>query len=272
MHRLSLKLFVVLAIVASPILGLAPDASAHLRTSSTAEVTGSVSWPGGTVGSFALPRGFNGCTGGALGGANSAAGLPLGIPGQPQQQEDRCFRFGSLVIQAKGDYEGVTHATNFACQSSGTSTTNAGRLGAFFGAFECNGLAADPTGTVPFVDNADGHFHGFSRDTTVAFLGVVCDPEPPPGAAGSVPGGCPAGTISTDDDGNPTTAPTMPTTSAINHTLSCEGEVTPGDENIGNNPDLIDTASPYPNLPTSTADGIPDSVANASVKLTCVIA
>lgn len=263
--RLSLKLFVALSIMAGPVLGLAPDASAHLRTSSTAEVTGAVAWPGRDVAGFGLPRGLNGCVLTAAQIAalapDSPAGLPLGIPNQPQQQEDRCFEFVSLVIQAQGEYEGVQHVTAFTCLSSGTSTTNAGRLGAFYGEFECGGAA--PMGsTLSFVDNADGHFHGLSRDTTVAFLGVVCDPEPPLGGAGSVAGGCPAGNVMTDDDGNPTTAPMMETRSAIKHTLSCEGEVTPAT--------LSDTVDPYGLFPAP--DGIPDSVATADVKLTCVIA
>lgn len=294
MYRLSLKLFLVLAFVAGPVLGFAPDASAHKNTNTVAAVVGNVGWPElpkhGGIGidglvdragltclegeaacadaSFDLDRTpggtdlsldirasaglavnlLNGCR---KKGGNTTHGLPLG-----GDNGDQCFAFTDLVITATGVLEGRLHVTDFACESSGTSaatgsTPNGGpvvaqkRLGAFYGEFVCDGPG--PTGVVP---SADGHFHGLSKHSTIAFLGEVhCTVANADGVA------CPPDYAVPDpvlDD------------SRIKHTLACKGSVVdvrgiekPEDDAPGGPPD-----HPAPG-PT---------IHKAQVRLECVIA
>lgn len=235
------------------------------------------------VGSGATREGglLNGCrlddTPANPGGGNRGAGLVLSGP-----QSDLCFLFesGDLVITAVGQHHGYQLATEFDCVSSGTSAASgsaAGQdtgkeltggvnhmvapvaVGAFYGEFTCNGNQLDPN--VPFLPSADGHFHGQSAagGAEIAFLGevqctvetaeAVCDPPVPHEDEVNF------SYFDPPKDGSSAK-------SRIKHTLSCKGQVTPGD------PVVKDT------LPENAAFA-PDGrtvIREAFVELECVIA
>lgn len=283
MYRLSLKLFLVLAFVAGPVLGFAPDASAHKATRSIATVVGSVEWPANAVvgvnpartgppnilatkAAYGLGRAtdaglaaglalesreLNGCR---LLTANPGDGLPLGVPGESTTVLDLCFSFSGLTITLAGQYKGVAHVSDLDCESSGTSTPAAGGWGSFYGEYVCGVVP----GTAPAIGSADGHFHGISvQAPAIAFLGeLMCTvtvsavPCPPPIA-------------------QPVDAawkPGMPVVSDTKHTLACKGVITPAVLDKAGAPMVSIVDKP------GSATVVPDVLLRADVELTCLVA
>lgn len=261
MYRLSLKLFLVLAFVAGPVLGFAPDASAHKGTHTQAVVTGDLDWPiDPKAGLLRAGAGFdldrapaagglsldaravlNGCrlaTGNSAALVAAGAIVPAGSGALPISTlwrlpaAELCFAFDTLEIKTVGVWEDRVHQTDFDCISSGTSSPSGGAttvpFGSFYGEFTCNGVAG--TDVVP---TADGHFHGISAagGLAIAFLGEVhCTVDIVPNTCPAVTSVPTTGTYATKGSAlsaGPGSPPWM-NVSHIKHTLACKGNVTPG--------------------------------------------
>lgn len=296
MYRLSLKLFVVLAIVAGPVLGFAPDASAHKRTGSKGPVRGFVQWPerpkshatlpdfdlrrsvgtsnlsldlrrvAGTVGTAGTNAGglLNGCR---LKGGNTAPGLPVLDPvaGGLAVAHDLCFFFESLSIQSAGLWEKRKHVTDFDCVASGTSGASGSpldpsvlpTLGAFYGEFTCDG------NPVLGADNPVKPEPNWVPSADGHFHGLSLG-STTIGFLGEVH--C---TVSRTVGGRTANCPQGPENdltkvansgvdrSRIKHTLACKGEVVPDPTAAGTDSD---------------GDLVPDTAQLAAVALNCTIA
>lgn len=203
--RLSSKFFMALAVLAGSIFGFSPDAGAHNDTAMIGTVVGSVNWDTGNAG--ILPGGGlpePAATDGGCGVVNAAPG---GLPVLNPSVVDLCFEFTGVTINVAGVHEGAAPVVaGFLCEAAGTSGVDGGGPvsppnGAFHGYYDC----VDPALGAQ-LPTAQGHFHGTSLGTTIAFMGTFeCGPVGPDGA-------CATGLS------NPTT---------MKHTLSCAGEVIP---------------------------------------------
>lgn len=257
--RLSVKLFMALAVLAGSLFGFSPDAAAHRNTGSVAEVAGTVQWfcPGGPA-----------VAGNPLG---VKSGLPIGDPATQEAYTtpDCFFSFGTsgLEINSSGLWDGMNQLTAFICGATGKTgasgndkgVPNAGlpvptlnpnqavalgpTFGAFRGDFTCTGASVNALKYN--LPGSAGSFQGLTTGgTTIGFLGTIncvgatCPLGTTPGQKNyttckvscKVTGGATSGHVTPDNWGpNPPAGAFDPdhNKSVVSHTVACEGEIVP---------------------------------------------